>query len=215
MSITKIAKSVIMAVVVTAAIPVMVLAQSPALIATISSPANNSSFGVNEVITFQSSATGGSGNESNYDYNWTWNDGTQDAGQNETHSYPTTGARTVTLRVTDFATGQTDTDSITVNITPDSACSPLIIESGANIPRATNVTSNSATIVWETCEPATSRVVYGTAQVTDAVAADDTSNNRGYQTSSSLDENKVTSHSVQLTGLEANTTYYFRVLSAR
>lgn len=195
--------------------PASVLAQAPALNANIDTPSNNSSFDVNEVITFEGSGSGGSGDEVNYDYNWTWGDGTQDAGQNETHAYSTVGAKTVTLRVTDFVTGQTDTDSITVNIIDGGQCSPLIIESGANIPRATNVTTNSATIVWETCEPATSRVVYGTTQVTDEIAEDDSSNNRGYQNSTSLNESKVTSHSVQLTGLQANTTYYFRVLSAR
>ena len=193
--------------------PSIVLAQS-AITASIDSPADGAEFEVGESINFRGSASGGS---EDFTYGWVWGDGTGTAGSNVNHSYNTTGAKTVTLDVQDVINPSAeDTDTITINIVDgNNVCSPLIIESGDSVPRATNITTNSATIVWETCEPATSRVVYGTAQVTDAVAEDDSSNNRGYQSSTSLNESKTTSHSVQLTGLEANTTYYFRVLSAR
>ncbi|MDQ2913089.1 MAG: Ig-like domain-containing protein, partial [Chloroflexota bacterium] len=60
--------------------------------------------------------------------------------------------------------------------------------------------NGSATITWTTNEAADSRVDYGTsaAQLTSNVA------NSGL----------VTAHSIQLTGLAANTTYHFRVTSA-
>jgi len=191
--------------------PNLTLAQT-ALTVDITSPSNGAEVNVNQAVSFTAQASGG---VSPITYGWTFSEGPQLSGPTVSKTFTSTGVKTISVRATDR-----NLDSATKNIQVtvvdgSSECSPLIVESGANIPRATNVTSNSATIVWETCEPSTSRVVYGTAQVTDAVAADDTSNNRGYQTSSSLDENKVTSHSVQLTGLEANTTYYFRVLSAR
>ena len=61
----------------------------------------------------------------------------------------------------------------------------------------TNITSNSATITWTTNESATGRVYYGT------------SSNANQYNSSSNSWN--TSHSIQISGLNANTTYYFRV----
>ena len=65
---------------------------------------------------------------------------------------------------------------------------------------ATVGNDGTATVTWDTDEPADSRVDYGT-------------------TSASLELNVsdpelVTSHSLQLSGLEPNTTYYFRVTSA-
>ena len=56
-----------------------------------------------------------------------------------------------------------------------------------------------ATIEWSTDEEATSQVKYGT---TDA-----------YGSTTTLDEHLTTSHSITLTGLEADTTYHFRVKS--
>ncbi len=191
--------------------PTLALAQT-ALTVDITSPSNGAEVNVNQAVSFTAQASGG---VSPITYGWTFSEGSQLSGPTVSKTFTSTGVKTISVRATDRNLSSA-TKNIQVTVVDGSAeCSPLITESGANIPKATNVTTNSATIVWETCEPATSRVVYGTAQVTDAVAADDTSNNRGYQSSSSLNENKVTSHSVQLTGLEANTTYYFRVLSAR
>ncbi|HEY4483807.1 MAG TPA: fibronectin type III domain-containing protein [Candidatus Paceibacterota bacterium] len=192
--------------------PTLTLAQT-ALTVDITSPSNGAEVNVNQAVSFTAQASGG---VSPITYGWTFSEGPQLSGPTVSKTFTSTGVKTISVRATDRNLDSA-TKNIQVTVVDGSAeCSPLIIENGTgNEPRVTNLTSNSATIVWETCEPSTSRVVYGTAQVTDAVAADDTSNNRGYQTSSSLDENKVTSHSVQLTGLEANTTYYFRVLSAR
>ena len=65
---------------------------------------------------------------------------------------------------------------------------------------ATNITGTSATITWTTNEPATSQVDYGLTT--------------SYGSTTPLDSNLVTSHSVVLTGLAPNTTYNFRVRSA-
>ena len=62
-----------------------------------------------------------------------------------------------------------------------------------------NITEASAVIEWTTDEEATSQVEYG--------ASDD------YGSTTSLDEELTTSHSVTLTGLESGTTYHFRVKS--
>ena len=215
MTIRTFAKGAFAAVLAVAVIaPSLVLAQS-ALTANIVAPANGATFEVGEAIQFTGSATGGSGQ---YTFAWTWGDGTGDAGASETHSYNTDGAKTVTLDVQDeINTTSEATRSITINIVPATGeCTPLIVETPVESqPKATNVTQNSATIVWTTCEAATSRVVYGTVQVSDEVANDDSSNLRGYQSTTLLDETKVTSHSVNLSGLTPNTTYYFRVLSSR
>jgi len=58
----------------------------------------------------------------------------------------------------------------------------------------------SALLTWTTDEPATSRVDYGTSA--------------GSLTSSQSDGALATSHTIPLTGLAANTTYYFRATSA-
>lgn len=64
---------------------------------------------------------------------------------------------------------------------------------------ATEITASAATITWQTDEPADSQVEYG---------VDST-----YGQMSPLDTNLVTSHRVELTGLTAETTYHYRVLS--
>jgi hypothetical protein len=62
------------------------------------------------------------------------------------------------------------------------------------------ITQTSATVTWSTDERATSLVEYGTTA--------------NYGMSSVLDTNLVTSHSVALTGLTADTRYHFRVKSS-
>jgi phosphodiesterase/alkaline phosphatase D-like protein len=64
---------------------------------------------------------------------------------------------------------------------------------------ATNVTTNSATIVWSSFEAASSQVEFGTTP--------------GYGSSTSETTARVTSHSVALSGLTASTTYHYRVKS--
>ena len=64
---------------------------------------------------------------------------------------------------------------------------------------ATGITSNGATVTWTTDEPATSQVDYGLTT--------------SYGSTTSLDPALVATHSVVLTGLNANTTYNYRVRS--
>jgi hypothetical protein len=59
------------------------------------------------------------------------------------------------------------------------------------------ITNTSATITWTTDQASSSQVDYGTTSA--------------YGSSSALSQTLVTSHSVQLSGLTANTTYHYRV----
>jgi len=64
---------------------------------------------------------------------------------------------------------------------------------------ATNVTSSSAQIIWQTDEPAGSQVEHGLTT--------------GYGTLSPLNPALVTAHAITLSGLQANATYHYRVHS--
>jgi hypothetical protein len=64
---------------------------------------------------------------------------------------------------------------------------------------ASNITKISAIITWTIDEPATSQVEYGLTTA--------------YGTTTTLDSTLVTSHSVTLSGLSADTTYHYRVKS--
>jgi hypothetical protein len=66
--------------------------------------------------------------------------------------------------------------------------------------QATNITNNAATITWTTDSPSSSRVEYGLTTA--------------YGSLTPLDSTPVTSHSVGLSGLSANTLYHYRVISA-
>jgi peroxiredoxin len=65
--------------------------------------------------------------------------------------------------------------------------------------KVSNITDLSATISWQTDQPATSQLEYGT---TDA-----------YGSATPLDEKLTTSHSVTLAGLKPSTAYHFKVKS--
>ena len=85
----------------------------------------------------------------------------------------------------------------------------LVVEHSASAPdtipptissvSATNITSNLATITWTTDVPATSQVEYGPTT--------------SYGTPTTLDSNLVYSHNVNLTGLNTDTLYHYRVKS--
>jgi peroxiredoxin len=62
-----------------------------------------------------------------------------------------------------------------------------------------NITDSSATVTWQTDRPATSHVEYGTTDV--------------YGSTTPLNDELTTSHSVTLTGLKPSTTYYFEMKS--
>jgi phosphodiesterase/alkaline phosphatase D-like protein len=65
--------------------------------------------------------------------------------------------------------------------------------------QASNVASSGATVTWTTNEASDTQVEYGTTTA--------------YGSSTTLDANPVTAHSVALSGLTANTLYHYRVKS--
>ena len=77
-----------------------------------------------------------------------------------------------------------------------------------------NVTANSVTITWTTSYFSTSQVIY--AAEGEAHTLDLDAPNYGYAHSKEGDDSgleKVTGHSVTITGLTSGTTYYYRVVS--
>ncbi|MFH1036502.1 MAG: fibronectin type III domain-containing protein, partial [Patescibacteria group bacterium] len=75
-----------------------------------------------------------------------------------------------------------------------------------------SITTNSAVITWMTNKLATSRVVYsdeGQSHIIDL----DNAPNYGYANSNTEDLGEVESHTMTLTGLSPNTTYYLRSTS--
>jgi glucose/arabinose dehydrogenase len=99
------------------------------------------------------------------------------------------GAQQHDVTVGDSATTYTASFTATGDTTP-----PTISDI-----RATGISNSRATITWSTNEPSDSQVEYGTTTA--------------YGSSSPLDSAHVTAHSVRLTGLTPNTTYYYRVKS--
>jgi len=74
---------------------------------------------------------------------------------------------------------------------------------------AIGVTGGNIVVTWTTDRPTTSRVVYDTVSHPDLGTGD----NYGYAFSTAEDTNKVTSHSVTITGLGTGVIYYYRVIS--
>ena len=79
------------------------------------------------------------------------------------------------------------------SISPGDTTGPVI----SNV-QASNITFNSAVITWTTDEPSTSRVDYGTSVAYGSYEED---------------ANLVTSHTISLSGLGADTEYHYKVLS--
>lgn len=79
---------------------------------------------------------------------------------------------------------------------------------------AASITANSATIIWTTNHAASSWVVY--AKEGESHLFDLTKTNYGYSHSTAeidLDNNKTINHRITISGLEPNTTYYYRCVS--
>ncbi|MBN2100197.1 MAG: fibronectin type III domain-containing protein [Dehalococcoidia bacterium] len=86
-----------------------------------------------------------------------------------------------------------DDMTFTTTGTPDTAAPQI---TGVD---ASHITASGATINWTTNKPATSRVEYGLTE--------------DYDSSTPVDMELITSHSVVLTGLKAGQTYHYRVIS--
>jgi peroxiredoxin len=91
---------------------------------------------------------------------------------------------------------QAETPPPSNGITDITDITTFSIQSG---PSSSSITKTGATIKWETNEPATSQVKYGTSKT--------------YSSETPEDTDLSTSHSIKLTGLDAGTTYYFKVIS--
>lgn len=176
-----------------------------ALTVNITAPANDSTFEVGESINFSAEATGGV--PGTISYNWTFGDGSAAYGESYPKSYGEAGEFTVQVSVADDDQNTAE-DTIKVNIV-DSGSTQLVI---SNI-QVTNITETTATVTWDTNLPANSRVIYDTVSHSDISNA--SGPDYGYANSTATFDNspKVTSHSVDLTGLSAQTKYYFRVIS--
>lgn len=176
--------------------------------AIISAPANNVSYSVNQSINFVASDAGTNGP---YSYVWNLGNGLVNlSGQNFSRSYTATGTKTVSLTVTDTQ-GRTDSKQITLNIT-DVAATTSTALAISNV-QVTGVTASGVTITWTTNLPATSRVIYDTASHAGNIDPATGGPNYAYVNSTTADATLVTSHSVTVSGLSANTKYYFRVIS--
>ena len=104
----------------------------------------------------------------------------------------TAGTKTVSVQFKDAA-GNWSTLPITDTIVLDTTAPTISSRT------ATAITSHAGTITWTTNEPATSKVDYGITT--------------SYGSTTPLDPEPVTSHSVRLSGLSPNTTYNYRVRS--
>ena len=80
-------------------------------------------------------------------------------------------------------------------VTVSTSVAPPVVSSV----QATNISSSGATITWSTSTSADSQVEYGTTT--------------SYGSTTTLDSNKVTAHTVTLANLTASTTYHYRVRS--
>lgn len=187
----------------------MVLAVIPALALaattpSITSPANNATFNVGQSINFAGTATGGT---APYSFVWTFGDSTTAFGENYSKSYTTAGTKTVRLTSSDHNAVEGET-TITLNIVADDEDALAI----TNI-RVTDITQTSAIVRWTTNRAADSRVIYDTVSHPDISGA--TGPNFGYAVSTATSDTspKVTEHAVTVSGLTANTQYFFRVIS--
>ena len=107
----------------------------------------------------------------------------------------TNGSHSLTATARDTAGNQTTSAAVAVTVSNIADTTPPTVSSVAS----PNITSNSATITWTTNEAADSQVEYGLTT--------------SYGSQTTLDANLVTSHSVALSGLAANTIYNYRVKS--
>jgi len=108
-------------------------------------------------------------------------------------------SKTTTYKLVAINSGVVVNSSVVVTVGAASPPSPDTTAPVISEVAVSGITDSAATITWTTDEPATSQVEYGTTS--------------SYDSTTTLDEALVTSHSVSLTGLEGDTAYHFRVKS--
>ncbi len=84
---------------------------------------------------------------------------------------------------------------------------------GLSAEQNSSASTDSVTITWTTSHPASSRVLYDTVSHTTASSTEVGPANYGYSKSTVENANLVTNHSVTISGLTSNTTYFFRPVS--
>ncbi len=108
----------------------------------------------------------------------------------------TNGTHALTARVSDAAGNAGLSAAVTITVAnPVADTTPPVISAVS----ATGAQSSAATIGWTTNEPATSQVEYGATTA--------------YGSLTAVDGTLVTGHSLTLSGLAADTTYHYRVIS--
>ncbi len=180
---------------------------SSALAVRITAPTSQR-FIINNAITFTAVATGGL---APYAFTWDFGDSSEAFGTSYSKTYSVLGEKTVTVTATDF-NGTKVSITKMVNIVAEddgNPSDPLMI---SNI-RITDITQNSAIVRWTTNRNATSRVIYDT--VSHSSIATSSAPNFGYANSTGTSDvdTKVIEHTVNVTGLAASTSYFFRVIS--
>ncbi len=174
-------------------------------------PAVGSTFEVGESIDFSAEASGGL---KPYAFVWNFGDNTSFSGANHSKTYNEAGDYDVTVTTTDLD-GTQDTASISLTITEedDGGGTPTPTKPVISNIRVTDISETAATVRWTTDRAANSRVIYDT--VSHLAIDTNAAPNFGYAFSTATSDNspKVTEHAVTITGLQSNTTYFFRVLS--
>ncbi len=170
--------------------------------------ANNQDGTLTVTVNTPVTLTWSSQNVATCDASGAWT-GSRSLGSSETITPTTAGSRAYTLTCTG-ANNATVSDSVTVVATDDSV-PPGGSLTISNV-RVTDVTTNRVTVRWTTNRAATSRVIYDTASRS---ISGQTAPNFGYAFSTETfdEDNRVIEHSVTVTGLSANTTYFFRAIS--
>ena len=112
------------------------------------------------------------------------------------------GHESVTFETYVFREGDTQSqlwDTWTLPIGPNAPVPDMTVPQISNI-TSSGLTENSAVVSWTTDEPSTSQIEYGLTTA--------------YSQTISIDSALTLSHSVNLTGLAADTPYHYRVKSA-
>ncbi|HRZ30426.1 MAG TPA: PKD domain-containing protein [Candidatus Paceibacterota bacterium] len=183
----------------------LIASAQTALTANIVAPADGFTAVVGQSVSLNGTATGGTGTYASF--RWAFSDGTTGTiGASRNVTFATAGTKTITLTVTD-SNGDAAVASRNITVT-EASVKPVI----SNI-QAINITKTGVTITWTTNIPASSRVIYDTVSHSDITGQ--TAPNFGYAATTPETDvtTKVTSHSVDISGLNPGTKYYFRVIS--